>query len=130
MVRIATDCGPDRQTVQTRWSWSSTAYGSWPRFHCGKRELGVLGVQRDEVVAVPPVEVPPAGAVREQDQLVAEPARLHRRLPGPAGHAPHVGDGGRPESDPTITWLESHGMSGWFHWVQASRPASDSSGVV
>ena len=25
--------------------------------------------------------------------------------------------------------VESHGMFGWFHWVQASRPLAESSGV-
>ena len=55
---------------------------------------GAAAVQRGEVRVAVPVQVPPAGPVREQNQVVAEPPRLHGRLPGPARHGRHVGDGG------------------------------------
>ena len=34
-----------------------------------------------------------------------------------------------PFREPTMIVVESHGMFGWFHWVQANRPFAESSGV-
>ena len=53
-------------------------------------ELGLGLVQRADGGAVVEVEVPPAGAVRGEQQVVPPPARLDRRLVGAAGDRPRV----------------------------------------
>ena len=88
-----------------------------------------------EGVRHPAVQVPPAGAVGDEPQrAVGRPGGLRHRL---AGSGAGEGRGARttagccspgPMLDQrrslTTSSVPSHGMSGWSHWSQHSRPPS------
>src|SRR4029453_5458122 len=104
------------------------AYGRWPSVHCGPQNSASVGhsgrtsssLHRERFHQF----------VRSETKISFSPS--HRGCTADSLGPPATDwllTAVAPLKEPTMILVESHGMFGWFHWVQANRPLAESSGV-